>query len=110
MGKYCNGLAADLALLCGRGSGGGAENYTWEITEDNVGQNVYYIQHGFGAKFLRCNVYDLDADCEVFSAINYEGVGLLSVGFAAPPAVGKKFKIVITYHGESDEAGSTGGQ
>ena len=104
MAKCWSPIAADLALLTGeKWNTGGAENYTWEIREDNAGQNVYYIQHGFGAKFLRCNVYDLDADCEVFPAINYEGVGLLSVGFAAPPAVGKKFKIVITYHGETDE-------
>ena len=104
MVKCFSPIAADLALLTGeKWNNGGAENYTWEIREDNAGQNVYYIQHGFGAKFLRCNVYDLDADCEVFPAINYEGIGLLSVGFAAPPAVGKKFKIVITYHGETDE-------
>lgn len=100
----CSALAADF-LLFGRrcdGGGGGCENYEWEITPENEGQRTYYIQHGFGAKFLRCNVYDVDAECEVFPAIQFHGVGMLTVFFAEPPAVGQKFKIVITYHGESD--------
>lgn len=98
----CNATAADIALFCGSGSsGGGAEEYYWDVTEQT--QKDFVIEHGFGAKFLRCNVYDVDGGYEVFPAITYEGVGRLTVRFAEAPGNGKRFKIVITYHGETGE-------
>lgn len=103
MAKYCNSpSAADLLLFGGKGSGvHNAEEYYWDVTEAT--QRDFVIEHGFGAKFLRCNVYDVIEGYEVFPAITYEGIGRLTVRFADAPGEGKKFKIIITYHGETDE-------
>lgn len=101
MGKYCNGLAADLALLCGNGGGAGGvyEDY-WEVTEPT--QTDFYLEHKLAAKFVRCNVYDVQLEREVFPDVEYTGIGKLTVHFGSAQEVGKRFKFVVTYHGESD--------
>lgn len=73
---------------------------TWDVTEPT--QKDFPLVHGLGAKFLRCNVYDLDLNCEVFPNVEYTGIGRLTVHFAAAPGAGKRFKFVVSYHGETD--------
>lgn len=100
----CNALAADLALLCGH-SGGGADvgvyqDY-WEVEDPT--QKDFFLEHNFAAKFVRCNVYDVQLDCEIFPNVEYTDIGKLTVHFAEAPGAGKRFKFIVTYHGETEE-------
>lgn len=73
----------------------------WDVLEPT--QKDFVIDHPFNAKFVRCNVYDTEIDREVITDVRYDRIGRLTVRFAEAPGVGKRFKIVITYHGETDE-------
>lgn len=100
----CSATAADIALLCGYGGGGGEtgvyEDY-WDVEEPT--QKDFFLEHKLAAKFVRCNVYDVQLDREVFPDVEYTGIGKLTVHFGAAQEVGKRFKFVVTYHGEKDE-------
>ena len=103
----CSALAADVALLFGRGGGtGGVYEDYWDVEEPT--QKDFFLEHKLAAKFVRCNVYDVQLDREVFPDVEYTDIGKLTVHFGAAQEAGKRFKFVVTYHGEKDDSTGSG--
>lgn len=78
-----------------------------EVTEIEVlseGQVAFYVHHSFGAQFVEVNVYDTVSLRPVFTAVTYPRAGVVCLGFADPPEVGRKFRVVIILHSETNSS------
>ncbi len=101
MVRRCNSPLAADSLLFSKGCDCKCESeeYDWDITPANKGQTAYTIWYKMDSRFLEVHVYDVLGAREVYPAVTYIAKGLLMVSFAAAPAVGRRFKIVIINNG-----------
>ena len=85
-------------------SSGGADAEVKEIEVLSEGQVAFYVHHSFGAQFVEVNVYDTVSLRPVFTAVTYPRAGVVCLGFADPPEVGRKFRVVIILHSETNSS------
>lgn len=64
----------------------------------SAGQDAFYLHHSFGAQFVDVNVYDTVSLRPVFTAVTYPRAGVVCLGFAEPPEVGRKFRVEVILH------------
>lgn len=69
-----------------------------EIEVLSAGQDAFYLHHSFGAQFVDVNVYDTVSLRPVFTAVTYPRAGVVCLGFAEPPEVGRKFRVEVILH------------
>ena len=79
-------------------SSGGADTEVTEIEVLSAGQDAFYLHHSFGAQFVDVNVYDTVSLRPVFTAVTYPRAGVVCLGFAEPPEVGRKFRVEVILH------------
>lgn len=79
-----------------------ADTEVKEIEVMSADQDAFYVHHGFGAQFVDVNVYDTVSLRPVFTAVTYPRAGVVCLGFAEPPAVGRKFRVEIILHKDTN--------
>ncbi|MBQ6158978.1 MAG: hypothetical protein IJJ20_08225 [Thermoguttaceae bacterium] len=79
-----------------------ADTEVKEIEVMSADQDAFYLHHGFGAQFVDVNVYDTVSLRPVFTAVTYPRAGVVCLGFAEPPDVGRKFRVEIIRHTDTN--------